>query len=420
MKKICVIGLGYIGLPTAAMFATHDYQVIGVDINQNIVSSVNKGLSHFTEPEIDSLVQAAVSNGNLRASTQPEEADAFIIAVPTPFNEDKTADMRYVIEAGKSVKSCLRKGNLVILESTSPPKTTEELLQPILEETGLQAGKDFHLAYSPERVLPGNIVHELQNNARIIGGIDEASSHLAKELFASFVKGEIILTDAVSAELVKLMENTYRDINIAVANEFARISEYMGSDIWANIQMANKHPRVNILQPGPGVGGHCISIDPWFLVEKVPQYSLLTKTARQVNDEQPQYIINWIKQVVGKVEGKNVTVLGVTYKENVDDIRESPSLTILDVLEKENANVKVFDPYVPQDSPKIKVESSLEAALKDTEIVLMLVKHNEFLPLHQIDFETKANKVFIFDTKNILKKEDWDAEKFQLCTLGAK
>ncbi|HUV16068.1 MAG TPA: nucleotide sugar dehydrogenase, partial [Pelolinea sp.] len=283
-QTLCVLGLGYIGLPTASTFATHGLKVVGVDTKPEIVAGLNNGEVHLFEPGLRTLVQAALRSGNLVVKYEPEAADAFIIAVPTPFKEDKKADLDFVISAAESIVPHLRKGNLVILESTSPPRTTVDIVAPILEKSGLKAGTDFQLAYSPERVLPGQILRELIENARVIGGVDAASAEAGRELYSIFVRGEIILTDATTAEMVKLMENTYRDINIAAANEFARLADRFQVDIWEAIEIANRHPRVKILSPGPGVGGHCISVDPWFLVEAAPETAQLIRTAREVND----------------------------------------------------------------------------------------------------------------------------------------
>ncbi|MBI3739531.1 MAG: nucleotide sugar dehydrogenase, partial [Chloroflexi bacterium] len=273
-KKICVLGLGYIGLPTASTFAAHGVKVLGVDVNPQVIETLRNGGIHIHEPGLRETVQSALASGNFNVSTSLEEADAFLIAVPTPFQENKfgeyngqkykLADMRAVTSATEAIVPFLRKGNLVVLESTSPPRTTIELVAPILARSGLQAGRDFHLAYSPERVLPGQILRELIENARVIGGVTPESAQAGADLYSIFVKGQIVQTDATTAEMVKLMENTYRDVNIAIANEFARLADKFGVDVWEAIQIASLHPRVKILSPGPGVGGHCISVDPWF------------------------------------------------------------------------------------------------------------------------------------------------------------
>jgi len=306
-NKICVIGLGYIGLPTASMFAASGIKVIGVDVNQEIIRTLSVGGLHIHEPGLKTIVDQAFSSGNMSVSLQPEEADAFIIAVPTPFYDNKKADMRFVTAATESILPYLRKGNLVILESTSPPQTTNELVKPILEKTGLSAGTDFLLCYSPERVLPGQILKELVENTRVIGGIKSQSAEAGRDLYRIFVKGEIILTDTTTAEMVKLMENTYRDVNIAIANEFSRLADCFGVNVWEAIEIANLHPRVKILNPGPGVGGHCISVDPWFFVETAPDLAQLIAMARRVNDSQPEFVVSlvngfwahcWVKKLL--------------------------------------------------------------------------------------------------------------------------
>ncbi|MFN8384878.1 MAG: nucleotide sugar dehydrogenase [Anaerolineales bacterium] len=310
-NKICILGLGYIGLPYAATFAAHGIKVHGVDISPRVIESLQAGKIHIHEPGLQDVLDEALRVGNLTVSSQPVEADAFIISVPTPFQHDKfgehngirfkLADMRAVTSATEAILPVLRKGNLVIIESTSPPLTTVELVAPILARSNLQAGADFHLCYSPERVLPGNILHELVNNARIVGGITPESARAARDLYATFVKGEIHETDATTAEMVKIMENTTRDVNIAIANEFARLAEKFGVDVWEAIRLANLHPRIDILNPGPGVGGHCISVDPWFLVEAAPEFSSLIYQARKVNDEQPKFVVEKVKHALAPV-----------------------------------------------------------------------------------------------------------------------
>ena len=313
-KKICVLGLGYIGLPTASTFAGNGIKVLGVDINNRIIETLQRGEIHIHEPGLRDTVKAALTSGNFKVSTKPEEADAFLIAVPTPFHEDqfgeyngqkyKLADMRAVTSAVEAIVPFLRKGNLVVLESTSPPRTTLELVAPILARSGLEAGRDFYLAYSPERVLPGQILRELIENARVIGGVTPESAQAGADLYSIFVKGEIVKTDATTAEMVKLMENTYRDVNIAIANEFARLADKFGVDVWEAISIANRHPRVKILTPGPGVGGHCISVDPWFFVETAPELTPLIYNSRQVNDAQPYFVVGLVKRALGSLKIK--------------------------------------------------------------------------------------------------------------------
>jgi UDP-N-acetyl-D-mannosaminuronic acid dehydrogenase len=429
-NKVCVIGLGYIGLPTASTFATHGLNVIGVDINSEVVSILRNGGVHISEPGLQQLVQAAVQSGRMKISDVPEEADAFIISVPTPFYQDeqgsfegrsyRLADMRAVTAATESIVEYLQPGNLVVLESTSPPRTTVDLVRPILERSGLKAGADFHLAYSPERVLPGKILQELTENARVIGGIDEASGTAGKELYSHFVKGEIVQTDATTAELVKLMENTYRDINIAIAMEFSRLAERFGVDIWEAIGIANRHPRVKILNPGPGVGGHCISVDPWFLVEAAPDISTLIAAARQVNDGQPQYVVKLIQQVLGAdLKGKHLAVLGLAFKPDVDDLRESPAIEVAELLSRQGASVRAYEPYkLDALVGGVSCRSSLEEAIKDAEVLLLLVGHQEFKDLDPIKLTTLTSARFAIDTVNAWDVHAWNAAGFIVHKLG--
>jgi UDP-N-acetyl-D-mannosaminuronic acid dehydrogenase len=329
-NKICVIGMGYIGLPTASTFAIHGVQVVGVDNNPEVLEVLNAGRVHIQEPGLRALAEQAFGSGNLRLSREPEPADAFIIAVPTPATPrvkggaDPTAELGMVVAASQAILPHLGPGNLVMLESTCPPRTTLDLVAPILERSGLRAGVDFLLAYSPERVLPGRILQELTENARVIGGVTPASAEAGRELYALFVRGEIVLTDATTAEMVKLMENTSRDVSIAIANEFARLAEHIGVDVWEAIAMANRHPRINILRPGPGVGGHCVSVDPWFLVQADPEQARLIRTARQVNDDQPLHAVLLVERALGTLQGRKVAALGLAYKPDVDDLVRVP------------------------------------------------------------------------------------------------
>ena len=374
-NRVCVLGLGYIGLPTASTFARCGLVVIGVDINKYVVSTLRNGELHISEPGLQSLVREAVKSGRLQISETPAKADAFIIAVPTPFYTDergsyheqayRLADMRAVTSAAELIVSHLQPGNLVILESTSPPRTTVDLVQPILERSGLKAGTDFHLAYSPERVLPGKIIQELTENARVIGGIDRASAEAGRDLYSTFVTGEIVLTDATTAEMVKLMENTYRDVNIAIANEFSRLADRFGVDIWEAINIANRHPRVKILSPGPGVGGHCISVDPWFLVEAAPDLTELINAARHVNDRQPQFVVDLVTRCLGDdLEGKRIAALGLAFKPDVDDLRESPAIEAVKLLADAGAKVHSYEPYkLNPEIPGLNSEPSIEATI---------------------------------------------------------
>jgi UDP-N-acetyl-D-mannosaminuronic acid dehydrogenase len=445
MKKICVLGLGYIGLPTAAMFATHGFQVVGVDVNEWVVETLNNGEVHIQEPGLKTLVQAALKSGNLRVASKPESADAFIIAVPTPLCErvgeqeskgaegnvalQKKANLNYVIAAAESIVSYLRPGNLVVLESTVPPNTTVEVLVPILERSGLNVSRNaedhspqhlgtstplLYVAHCPERVLSGRILEELVHNSRVIGGVDRTSAEMAKELYASFVEGEIFLTDATTAEMVKLMENTYRDVNIALANEFALVSEKLGINVWEAIELANRHPRVNILKPGPGVGGHCIPIDPWFIVQVAPELTSLIQTARKVNDSMPLHVVELVKSALAEHKTRNrrqetedktpssvsrpqfarIACLGLAYKARVDDIRESPAIKVVELLRAEGFQVRAYDPHVQMGKVPEQVDS-LEAALDGADVVVILTDHPEFR-------ELELRGYVVVDTRNVL------------------
>ncbi len=430
-NKICVLGLGYIGLPTASTFAANRVNVIGVDINPQIVETLRNGGIHIHEPGLRTVVEAALKSGNLSIATKPEPADAFIIAVPTPFHENKfgeyngqkykLADMRAVTSATEAIIPVLQKGNLVVLESTSPPRTTIELVAPILARSGLQAGRDFHLAYSPERVLPGQILRELVENARVIGGVTPESAQAGADLYSIFVRGEIVQTDATTAEMVKLMENTYRDVNIAIANEFSRLADKFGVDVWEAISLANRHPRVKILSPGPGVGGHCISVDPWFFVETAPELTPLIYHSRRVNDSQPHYVVELIKRAVGNLKGKKIAALGLAYKPDVDDLRESPASEVVHLLQSEGALVKAWEPFKPDANlPNINMASSLDNALQDADAIALLVKHTEFVNLKPSEIASKTKARIIVDAVNGLKARDWQAAGFQVTRLGVR
>ncbi len=428
-QKICVIGLGYIGLPTASTFASHGVNVLGVDINQHIIETLNKGEIHIHEPGLRDAVTNAIATGNFKAATQPEEADAFIIAVPTPFQDGKfgeyngvtykLADMRAVISAAESILPFLKKGNLVVLESTSPPRTTVDLITPILARSGLVAGRDFHLAYSPERVLPGQILRELIENARVIGGVTPESAEAGRDLYSIFVKGQIIKTDATTAEMVKLMENTYRDVNIAIANEFSRLADKFGVDVWEAISIANLHPRVKILAPGPGVGGHCISVDPWFFVEAAPELTPLIYHSRLVNDAQPHFVVETAKRALGSLKGKKIAALGLAYKPDVDDLRESPANEVVHILQEEGAEVLAWEPFKPDaQMPGINMADSLESALKDADAIVLLVKHTEFTKFIPAEIAIKTKTRILIDTVSGWEAAQWQEAGFTLIRLG--
>lgn len=418
-NSICVIGLGYIGLPTASTFATSGIRVMGMDINERIVDGLRNGQLHLFEPGLRTLVQAALRSGNLTIHHEPMPADAFIIAVPTPFKENKKADMSFVEAAARSILPHLKKGNLVVLESTSPPRTTVDLVAPILELCGLKAGTDFLLAYSPERVLPGQILRELIENTRIIGGINRVSAEAGRDLYTTFVRGEILLTDATTAEMVKLMENTSRDVNIALANEFSRLAEFYGVDVWEAIQLANRHPRVKILNPGPGVGGHCISVDPWFLVEAAPKITPLIRTAREVNDSQPHHIVELCKRYLGDLKDRCITALGLAYKANVDDLRESPAIHVCELLVQAGAKVTAYEPFKNSfQHPSINTAVTLPDAVKKSETLLLLTAHDEFCNLIPAEIAKLSKARIVIDCTGGWDRKQWQAAGFHYFRIG--
>jgi UDP-N-acetyl-D-mannosaminuronic acid dehydrogenase len=417
-SSVCVLGLGYIGLPTAAMFATHGMRVAGVDINPHVRDALCNGGLPIQEPGLSDVVAAAFASGNLQVGDRPTEADAFLIAVPTP-HKDRKADLSFVRAAAESIVPLLRQGNLVILESTSPPRTTADVVRPILEQSGLRAGNDFHLAYSPERVLPGRILLELVENARVIGGVNRSSAIAGRDLYATFVRGEIVLTDATTAETVKLMENTFRDVNIALANELSRVCGALGVDVVEAVAIANRHPRVKILQPGPGVGGHCISVDPWFLVEALPDLSPLIRTAREVNDAQPAFVVDSLRRALGGLEGKTIAVLGLTYKADVDDIRESPTLEILHLLLESSARPVVFDLLAPAGVPLPcpRAASALEAA-HGADALLLVVGHQDLRQVVPAALATGMRARVAFDGACAWDRSEWEAAGFVYHRIG--
>lgn len=420
-NSLCVIGLGYIGLPTASVFASKGINVTGMDVNSNIIKGLHAGKLHIVEPGLHELVLSALDSGHLKVAAEVCPADAFIIAVPTPFYDDKRADMRYVVSAAESIIPHLQPGNLVILESTSPPQTTTDIVAPILERSGLKAGKDFLLAYSPERVLPGRILQELVENSRVIGGIDRASAEAGRDLYSLFVEGKIILTDSTTAEMVKLMENTSRDINIAIANEFSRLAEAFGIDIWEAIEIANLHPRIEILQPGVGVGGHCISVDPWFLVEAFPEIAQLIRTAREVNDDQPAFIAGLLEKVAGGPKGKRIAVLGLSFKPNVDDLRESPAVELVHHLEDQGAVVTAYEPFKPDAGlPGVHQVDSLDVALSEAEMIVLAVGHDQFKRLDPKDIRNRTQAGMVFDCVHAWDKHAWESAGFWFFGLARK
>lgn len=415
MNKICILGLGYVGLPIASVLATRGFDVVGVDTDPRIVETVNRGGIHIREPGVRTLLQAALNSGRLRAASKIEPADVFIIAVPTPVTGDKRADIAHVRDAARTVASVLQAGNLVILESTSPPGTSEEILKPLLEESGLVAGTDFGLAYCPERVLPGRTVRELTKNNRVIGGIDRAAAESASRLYMSFVEGNIYLTDCTTAEMVKLMENTYRDVNIALANELALICEELGIDAWEVIELANLHPRVNIHWPGPGVGGHCIAVDPWFIVEQFPTIARMISLGRAINDGMPDHVVRQVREILDGVPTPRVAVLGVSYKGNTDDARSTPALPVIRGLEKAGIGFFIYDPHVRDFEYAL---SGLQEALAGADCILFLADHDEFKFLYPRELGRLMRKRMVFDVKNAIQHDLWRRHGFTVYRLG--
>ena len=395
--KICVIGLGYIGLPTAAIFSSNGVEVIGVDAKQEVVDTINKGNIHIEEPGLGELVKSVVESGHLKCTTKPVEADAFIICVPTPNLNDqyKSCDLKYVMSAVDSVVPVLKKGDLIIVESTIAPRTMEDEVKPVLESKGFTIGEDLYLAHCPERVLPGQILNEMINNNRIIGGITEKCTEKAAELYSKIVKGEIIKTEAKTAEMSKLVENTYRDVNIAFANELTQICNELQINVLDVIQMANKHPRVNILSPGPGVGGHCLAVDPYFICSKCPEHSNIISISRNTNKSMPNFVVAGVDSILQEDLSKKILVLGVTYKPNVDDMRESPSYEIALKLKDKGYNVTIYDPHT-------KNYSNVDISdLSAYDLVLCLVSHNEFKEIEV------PNDTIVFDvTGSVFNREE--------------
>jgi len=401
MKKVCLIGLGCIGLPTACILSSKGFKVVGVDTNQKLVEELNQVNIDSLETGLAGLANSAIESGSFIPRLSPEEADVFMICVPTPPTDENKADLTYVKDAAKSILPYLRKGNLVILESTVPPGTTEEILKPILEKSGLKLGNELHLAYCPERVLPGNILKELVENDRIVGGINAESARLAKEVYGSFVEGEIYLTDATTAEMVKLVENSFRDVNIAFANELSGVCDKLNLNVWQVIELANKHPRVSILEPGPGVGGHCVAVDPFFIIEKAPHEVNLIKTARCVNDSMPDYIVEKVERAVRQAQIKNpiIACLGITYKAGTGDLRESPALKVIRRLREKGYIVRACDPYI-KDFTEFPL-FSLKEAVRGADCLVLLVDHKEFKKINPHELLKKMRGSLIIDTRGI-------------------
>ena len=415
MKNICVFGLGYIGLPTAAMFAHHGANVVGVDVNQHAVDTINQGKIHIVEPGLEAIVKQAVDNGRLKASLKPVHSDAYLIAVPTPFKgDDHTPDLSYIHAVSKALAPLLEKGDLVILESTSPVGATEQMVEwlaearpdltfPKYHEPDNEA--DIYVAYCPERVLPGKVVEELISNDRIIGGMTKESTKKAQEVYRIFVEGQLLATNSRTAEMAKLTENASRDVSIAFANELSIISDKLDINVWELIELANHHPRVNILQPGAGVGGHCIAVDPWFIVNQNPDEAKIIRAAREINDSKPDWVIGKINAEIDKlkvqgIEKPTVALLGLAFKPDIDDLRESPAVNIAKtMLEADNAEILLVEPNIKKLPEKLAAGNlvSLDTAVEQADVLLVLVAHDEFKLLN-------SNNGNLIDIAGLFKK----------------
>jgi UDP-N-acetyl-D-mannosaminuronic acid dehydrogenase len=411
LQRIAVVGLGYIGLPTAAAIATRGVDVVGVDVSETTIAAVNRGEVPFVEPGLAVAVSGAVARGNLTAQREMPEADAFILAVPTPFTDERQADLTYVKQAAEAVASMLRGGEVVILESTSPPGATRQLslwladLRPDLKfPTGGRGRPDVFVAHCPERVLPGRIMIEIVTNDRVVGGLTSECAERAAEVYRIFCQGAIVVTDADSAEMAKLVENAYRDVNIAFANEIALVCDHLALDVWEVIKMANRHPRVNILSPGPGVGGHCIAVDPWFIIGAAPEATKLIRTAREVNDAKPHQVVAQVVERAGRINNPIIACLGLAFKANIDDLRESPALEIVCELSSilPDARILAVEPNVKQLPETLRCRPNVEVAetslaIEKADIVLLLVDHTDFRNVRHSALQGKI----IFDTRGI-------------------
>ncbi len=409
MEKVCVVGLGYVGLPTASLLAKKGFQVHGVDINPDIVGNLQQGKLHIYEPDLEELVQSTIAEKKLTVDTVPQEADIFILAVPTPFYEEKQyqPNLSYVQAATEAIASYIKAGNLVILESTSPAQTTENIGKWLQEfRPDLRIPEDISIAHCPERVLPGKILEELVTNSRIIGGLDAHSADRAADFYRQFVTGEIFKTTARTAELTKLAENAFRDVNIAFANEMSVICDRLNVNVWELIALANNHPRVNILNPGPGVGGHCISVDPWFIVASAPEEAKLIKAAREVNDAKPYHVVTTIQEKASQIQSPIIACLGLAYKADTDDLRQSPAIKIVQLLiEKEIGQCLVVEPNIitlPESLQELELVQlvNLEIAIEKADIITLLVDHRQFKNLQQMI----SSQQILIDTKGMLQK----------------
>jgi UDP-N-acetyl-D-mannosaminuronic acid dehydrogenase len=413
--KISVIGLGYVGLPTAVLLASSGHSVLGVDVNLELILKLNSGSFTSEDEMINKAYREIINTPRFSAANILHESDVFIVAVPTPVLEQKI-DLTYVRSVCEDIARVLKKGNLVIVESTISPGTTNGTVRTVLEQSGLRAGQDFYLAHIPERVQPGNIHNELVNNNRVVGGIDTTSTQKAKEVYLSFVKGKIEETDSITAETCKVVENTFRDVNIAFANELLIICEKIGVDPWRIIELANNHPRVNILSPGPGVGGHCIPVDPWFLIEQAPESAKLLINARNRNDQMPIKVAQDIRNILQDIGGKRVSLLGCTYKANTSDARETPTEIIVEQLTTHGISFATFDPHVIR--KWVSMTHNLQDCIKDSDLMVMIIPHKEFISIKPSEIASVTKCRVIFDCTNTLNVEDWKNEGFEVVLFG--
>ena len=415
--KVCVIGLGYIGLPTSAIFAKHKADVIGVDIFPEVVDKLNHGEIHIEEYGLEKIIKNVVKNGKFKARLTPEAADVFIITVPTPSLDDeyRSCDLTYVLSATEAILPFLKRGNVIIVESTIAPRTMDDHVRPLIEKAGFAIGEDIFLSHCPERVLPGRILHELIHNNRIIGGITPACSEAAAEVYRLFVQGEIIQTTAKTAEMAKLMENTFRDVNIALVNELTKVCNDLEINVIDVIQMANKHPRVNLHQSGPGVGGHCLAVDPHFIVSKSPDLAKIIKLSRETNDSMPAYVVDKVKSLLKGIANPKIAAFGVTYKGNVDDMRESPAMDIIHLLKEAGFEVSLHDPHVISDKYHF---VSAEESVADADLIIILTDHDEFKTMNYNQLASKMKQPLLFDTRNCIQPQSAECDKMEIMNFG--
>jgi UDP-N-acetyl-D-mannosaminuronic acid dehydrogenase len=420
-SSVCVVGLGYIGLPTALLLATNGFSVLGVDTNEAVLASLRSGEPHIAEPGVRELLGRALSSGALALGLRPEGADVFMICVPTPVSKDRTADLSAVRAAAESILPYLGPESLVILESTVPPGTTQNMVVPILRQSDWKVPRSgsrdgLLVAYCPERVLPGKTLHEMIHNDRIVGGVTPAAAAAAATFYSQFVHGVVHQTDVTTAEIVKLAENSFRDVNIALANELAGICWELGSNVWEVVRLANHHPRVHFLSPGPGVGGHCLTTDPWFLVSSAPGMAKLIRSGREINESQPETVCRIIEGMTRDIRDAKVALLGVAYKAGTDDLRDSPTLVIAQWLHSHGYRVSLVDPLVKLCPVAL---TPLSEAVSDADLIVLLVDHDEFANLEPGDLGRRVRHKRLLDTRNSLDLARWEGCGFEARLLGA-